>query len=92
MSDERIVEVMARAVKWFDFGEPSDTAESLSRVILAQLRAKGYDVVPEAVAAPGVGICVVHLAPRALPEDPTVCWNYDGGDDCRFTSVHPVEE
>lgn len=35
----------------------------------------------------GIDICVVHLSTRAVEEDPSVCWEYDGKDDCRFTST-----
>lgn len=90
-TDEEIVEVIAKAVRWFDFDEPGDTATSLARVILAQLRGKGLDVV-EYWLPGSADVCVIHLAPRATGEDWRVCWEYDGGEDCRFTSSrHPAD-
>lgn len=60
-----------------------------------RMRAMGVPVVP--VAALSVtekegtaDICAIHLSPRAVEEDPRVCWEYDGTTDCRFTSRHEV--
>lgn len=86
---ERIVEVITRAIEWFDFDEPEDTALSLAKVVLANLQAKGFEVV-ERAAATSYDICAIHLAPRAVSEDPRVCWEYDGQNDCRFASTLEV--
>lgn len=61
--------------------------------VVAELRAIATRIADDyarnwASPAGSSDICAIHLSPRAIEEDPSICWEYDGETGCQFTSRH----